>query len=163
MTIIQKKNISTLKLYNEVLFFKNLLKNNKFILFFLFQFFNSSEQLVLNKLLKKFNLKSKIISKKNCNYIFKDSNYKNLANICKNNLLIIYSEELDNKNQEAIKKLVKNNKLQLIASKINNNLYRPTDTINYSTLPASVQTESLITILQVLLKLRTNISFLKTL
>jgi hypothetical protein len=117
----------------------------------------------LNKLLKKFNLKSKIISKKNCNYIFKNTNYENLANICKNNLLIIYSEELNDKNQDAIKTLIKNKKLQLIASKINNNLYRPSETINYSKLLPSIQIEPLINILQIVLKLRTNISFLKTL
>lgn len=163
MALLKKKYISTLKLCNEILIFKQLLKNNNFVLFYFFQFFSSSEQLILNKCLKKYNLTSKIINKKTSIQIFKNTKHPYFANLCKNNLLLIYSKDLNTNGQEAIKELEKYKKLQLIASKLGNNLYRSSETLHYAKLSSTIRSIPLITLLQILFKLRINISFLKTL
>ncbi len=162
MTIIQKKNISTFKLYTETVQFKTILNTNNFVLFYFFQFFNNKEQLILNKILKKFNLTSKIISKKSCNSVLKNTHYKNLNKICQSNVLLIYSNNNTHNNiSEAMKELIKLKKMQLIAIKIENNLYKPSIAVEFAKLSQLTQLEPLKVIVQLLNKVRTNISFIK--
>lgn len=157
--MINKKNISTLKLYTETNKLKNLITENNFILFFYFQFFNNQEQLILNKLLKKHNLKSIIISKKVFNYVFNNTKYNNLSNIVNNNLLLIYS--IDINNNKAIKQLITNKKLELISAKIGEKFYRPSKVISFINLDKSIQIKPLTTIIELLSKVRSSISLLK--
>ena len=161
MTLITKKNIATFKLYTKILESKKLLNNSKFILFYFFQFLNHKEQLALKKLLKQYNLECKIINKKTCTYIFKNTSFENLQNISTNNLLLIYSTDNNLNIIKNLDKMFNNNKLQLVAAKINNNIYRSSDIQKYLKLSQNIKTAPLLIINTFLINFRSYLNYLK--
>lgn len=132
--MIQKLNNYELKSFKSLINIKNIitiLKNVPFILFFYYDFFNSSERLILRKKLNSYSLKTCLI---------KNEDIRKLSNIIKNekfynlllgNVLLIYNQDNKLIDKEVIKVLLSNNKLVLIGGKWYNKIYRSTQIKKY--------------------------------
>ena len=109
ITLFKKSKI--IKLFHEILILKNLLKNSKFILFFVYDFFDSFERIKLNTYLYSIGLSSKIFSNKTLKLSLNFYNNLNLFNLLNNEILFIYSKNNKIINKVIIKKLLKIKKL----------------------------------------------------
>ena len=116
--------IKSLKLIIKIKSIINLFNKAPFILFFYYDFFNSSERIILRKLLNTYNLKTLIIKNeevKQISSLFKDNK---LYNLLIGNTLFIFHKNNEIIDKNIIKILINHPKLTLIGGKWFNKIYR---------------------------------------
>lgn len=124
ITSLNNYEIKSLKLIIKIKSIINLLNNTSFILFFYYDFFNSSERIVLRKLLNNYNLKTLIIKNeevKQLSSLFKNNK---LYNLLLGNTLFIFHKNNETIDKNIIKILISHPKLTLIGGKWFNKIYR---------------------------------------
>lgn len=123
-TNLTNSEIKSFKLIIKIKNIINLLENTPFILFFYYDFFNSSERIVLRKLLNSYNLKTLIIKNeeiKQLSFLFKNDKFYNLLF---GNTLFIFHKNNEIIDKDIIKTLISHPKLILIGGKWFNKIYR---------------------------------------
>lgn len=116
--------IKSFKLIVRIKSIINLLENSPLILFFYYDFFNSSERIILRKLLNTHNLKTMVIKNeeiKQLSFLFKNNKFYNLL---LGNTLFIYNVNNELIDKDIIKSLLNHPKLTLIGGKWLNKIYR---------------------------------------
>jgi len=124
MQKINKFEIKSFKLIIKIKNILNIFKSSPFILFFYYDFFNSSERLMLRKFLNENNLKTVMVKN---DEIKKLSHLKidpKLINLLTGNTLLVFNQNNELMEKEQIKFLLNHPKLVLIGGKWENKIYR---------------------------------------
>ncbi len=117
-----KKYIKSFKITSSAKKILNILENEQKIFFFIFNYLNEDDKLNFKKFLIKNNLTSKIINKSQLKYLMNKLIFKKFFNLLDGNILIVYGDI--NLNNQELKILLENKKLNLIGLKLDKQIYR---------------------------------------
>jgi len=132
--MLQKLNNYELKSFKSLINIKHIItifKTVPFILFFYYDFFNSSERLILRKKLNTYKLKTCLVKNEDIKKLSKIINNKKFYNLLLGNVLLIYNQDNQLIDKETIKILLLEKKLILIGGKWYNKIYRSTQIEKY--------------------------------
>ena len=144
------KKINNLKIKSFKLILKmkkiiSILEKVPFILFFYYDFFNSSERLLMRKFLNENSLKTLLLKNEEVKQLSKVFKNNKLSNLLLGNTLFIYHSDSQLIPKDIIKLLVSHPKLILIGGKWYNKIYRRQQIEQYMKLDDFTVQKSLIT------------------
>ena len=125
--MIKKLNNYEIKSFKIIIKIKSIvtiLEKMPFILFFYYDFFNSSERLLFRKFLNENSLKTLMIKNEEVKQLSPILKNNKLKNLLMGNTLVLYNKNNNLIEKSIIKLLINNPKLTLIGGKWYNEIYR---------------------------------------
>lgn len=135
----------SLKLVLKIKKIIHVLEKVPFILFFYYDFFNSSERILFRKYLNENNLTTLLIKNEEIKQLNKNLKNQKFYNLFLGNTLFIYNKDQNMMDKPIIKNLISHPKLILIGGKWENKLYRIKQIEKFVTLDDFTVKKSLIT------------------